>query len=184
MALDEGKLSAGIEDALVSVKEGAEDQASSAAKIAQAVVDYATDAEITVTAPWILTSTGAPDPSVVGMKFPVSTAPVGQAALVGGIMGSFAAGDSYALFAVGLVAYVAASFVTFAQGPITIAGAAVMAAPPALGGAADTGREGGTEADIAAALAKEIHGAFTKSIFNGAGTGPASAGPVLAVMLE
>ena len=64
MALDEPKLAAALEDAFVSVKENGEGAADSAAKIAQAIVDYAIDAEITVTAPWIMTSTGAPDPSV------------------------------------------------------------------------------------------------------------------------
>ena len=66
MALDEQKLADGIANALIEVKENALGQADSAQKIAQAVVDYAADAEITVTAPWKMTSPGATDASDTG----------------------------------------------------------------------------------------------------------------------
>ena len=182
MALNEGKLSAGIEKALINVKENALEQADSAAQIAQAVVDYAADAEIMVTAPWIMTSTGAPDPSVTGL-YATSTNTAGQAALEGAIVASFAAGDNMALFAAGMVAYTAASFIAFASGANNVVGAAAMV-PPNFSSAMKEGEDGADEATIAAALAKEIHGALTKAIFNGAGVGPASAGPVAGVTIE
>ena len=189
MGLDKGKLYDGLVDALkkgeetedVSGGEEGEKEAKYAEGdiagfIADAIVAYASDAEIMLMpGPMLIPAAPSPLPSSSqNASCAVQTADVGKAALESAISAGFAAGDApLAMMTVGVVAYVAASFTFFqATAGHLATGATVMAVPPVLGVASSAvqSSEGALE-DWCDAVATAIHTSFLASIFTGAGVG-------------
>ena len=204
MALKKQKLVDGLKDAFakakeveektkkdsegndVKVSEAKNSQSDIAGFIADAIVSYASDAEVTVNVAFPSTPPPPPaDLSVVGKKLKVQTAQVGKAALQTAILTSMNTQDvAMAAITSGIVAYTAASFITFAGGTVTAAGAAVMAVPPLLVAPLAVGIAGGEEDDVINAMATVIHTSFLGTIFTGVGanTAPPSSGPLVSTL--
>ena len=199
MALDKGKLEDALIDALKKGEEtedvsGGEEgekepkysEGDVAGFMADAIVDYASDAEVTLLGPILIPAAPSPLPSsAIGASVGVDTADLGAAALESAIAAGFAAGDApLAMMTAGIVAYIAASFISFSGGGHTAVGATVPI-PPVLGAAASAvqNSEGSLE-DWCAAIATAIHTAFSTSLFTGAvvasdgGVGAALPGPL------
>jgi hypothetical protein len=201
MALSKQKLVDGLKDAFtkakeveestkkvdgkdVKVSEAKNSQSDIAGFIADAIVSYASDAEVLVSTPFA-TPVPAPDASVVGKKLKVQTAQAGKSTLQSAILTSMNTQDvAMTVITSGIVAYTAASFIAFAGGTVTAAGAAVMAVPPLLVTSLAVGIGGGEEDDVINAMATVIHASFLGTLFTGAGanTAPASAGPVVSTL--
>ena len=199
MALSKQKLVDGLKDAFtkakeveektkkdsegndVKVSEAINSQSDIAGFIADAIVSYASDAEVTVSAPFV-TPPSKPDESVIGKKLKVQTAQSGKAALKSAITANMNSQDpAGSAIASGIVAYAAASFTAFAGGTVTAAGAAVMAAPPALASPLSAGRAEGSEDDVINLMSTAIHASFLGTTFTGPGAN-ATAGSVGAVV--
>jgi hypothetical protein len=189
MGLDSGKLKDGLIDALkkgeetndVSGGEEGEKEAKYsegdvAGFMADAIVAYASDAEIMLMpGPMLIPAAPSPLPSSSqNAKCAVQTADVGKAALESAISAGFAAGDApLAMMGAGIVAYVAASFTLFqATAGHMATGAAIMPGPPLLSVAssATQASEGALE-DWCDLVATAIHAQFLLTIFTGAGVG-------------
>ena len=202
MALSKQKLVDGLKDAFtkakeveektkkdsegndVKVSEAINSQSDIAGFIADAIVSYASDAEVTVSAPFV-TPPAKPDESVIGKKLKVQTAQSGKAALKSAITANMNSQDpAGSAIASGIVAYAAASFTAFAAGAVTAAGAAVMAAPPALASPLSAGRAEGSEEDVINLMSTAIHASFLGTTFTGAGANAtaASAGAVVSTL--
>ena len=161
----------------VKVSEAKNSQSDIAGFITDAIVSYASDAEVTVSAPFTIPPPAGPSPdsSVVGKKLKVQTAQSGKTALKNAVANSMDAQDqSASTIASGIVAYAAASFTAFAAGTVTAAGAAVMATPPALSsplafGRGTTESQGGSEDEVIDLIASIIHASFLGTTFTGAG---------------
>ena len=161
----------------VKVSEAKNSQSDIAGFITDAIVSYASDAEVTVSAPFTIPPPVGPSPdsSVVGKKLKVQTAQAGKAALKSAIITSMNSQDQAAsAITSGIVAYAAASFTAFAAGAVTGAGAAVMAVPPALVSPLAFGRgtpesQGGSEDEVIDLIASIIHASFLGTTFTGAG---------------
>lgn len=186
----------------VKVSDPKHSQDAIAGFIADAVVSYASDAEITISAPFTIPTTPSPSPdfSVVRKKLKVQTAQVGKAALKNAIITSMNSQDQAAsAITSGIVAYAAASFTAFAAGAVTGAGAAVMAVPPVLVSPLAFGRgtpesQGGSEDEVIDLIASIIHASFLGTKFTGAGANagipipsatappPAGSGPVVSTL--
>jgi len=169
----------------VKVSEAKNSQSDIAGFIADAIVSYASDAEVLVSAPFA-TPVPAPDASVVGKKLKVQTAQAGKPALQSTILTSMNTQD-VAMTAItsGIMAYTAASFIAFTGTTVTAAGAAVMAVPPLLVVPLAVGIGGGEEDDVINAMATVIHTSFLGSTFTGAGsnTAPPSTGAVVSTLM-
>ncbi len=190
--LDQNKLKDGLIDAL---KKGEETQAVSGGEegemeakysdsdvagfMADAIVDYASDAVIGPLA-GIIIPPSVPS-SANGQMPAVKTADVGKEPLKAAILAGFKAMDApLAMMTAGIVAYAASSFTLMQAGPANCPGVAVMAVPPVLSAVnlAVQNSEGALEdwCDMAAAA---IHVSFKATIFTGActasdgGLGPA-----------
>ena len=85
--LDRDKLKKNLIENFTGVRENVATDRDSAEGFAKAIVDYAKDAEVQITAP-LVTPSGAPDPSVVGKKIKVNGATLtpGKTAMVTQIM--------------------------------------------------------------------------------------------------
>ena len=135
MALDKDILKQNLIDNFEAIRndtEGKLTQRDSADGLAQAIVDYAKDAEVMMSTPFIITAGGAPDASVVSVKLKVSGVDIGKQALVSQIMTSFKLMDpTMNLIALSIVTF-AALMLNFSNASKTInaVGATVMAAPP------------------------------------------------------
>ncbi len=192
MALSKQKLVDGLKDAFtkakeveektkkdsegndVKVSEAKNSQSDIAGFIADAIVSYASDAEVTISSPFTVTLGGGPDGSVVGAKLKVTTAQVGKPALQTAILTSMNTQDvAMAAITSGIVAYTAASFIAFAGGTITAAGVSVMAVPPLLVAPLAVGIAGGEEDDVINAMATVIHASFLGTTFTGVGANAA-----------
>ena len=189
MALDLDKLKSGITDAMLVTKEDNLPDSDLASMMAQAIVDYASDAEVMLPAPvsgFVQTVTPfSPDASLAGKKLAVATADVGKSALEAAILGSLKAMDvAFGIMTTGIVTY-AATFLAFESTPVTAAGATVMSVPPIFVPALAIGMAGGSTEDVGASMATIIHASFTTSVFTGAGANPGfpSAGPVIGTLL-
>jgi hypothetical protein len=206
MALSKQKLIDGLKEAFTKAKEVQEktkkdsegndtkvseaknSQSDIAGFIADAIITYASDAEITIPIPSTLIVTAPPAPpdaASAGAKLKVITAQVGKPPLQSAILTSMNTQDvAMAAITSGIVAYTAASFTAFAAGTITAAGAAVMAVPPLLVASLAIGIGGGEEDDVINAMATVIHASFLGTIFTGAGanTAPPAAGPVVSTL--
>ncbi len=184
MALDKNTLKQNLIDNFETIRndtEGKLTQKDSADGLAQAIVDYAKDAEVQITAPFT-TPYPAPDPSVVGKKLKVSGVDIGKQALVSQIMTSFKLMDP-------TMNLISMSIVTFASlmlkfsditNTINAVGTTVMAAPPIFAPSTKAGMDGKLISDVCDEMAKAIHTSFKASIFTGTGTNVLpSVGPVV-----
>ena len=169
--------------------ESVHDKGDVAGFIADAIVSYASDAEIMLlTGPFLIPAAPSPipDPANMGKKVKVQTAETGKAALKSSIEASFSAQDPVmGLITAGIMAYIPSSFTAFSS---TIGNSAVGATaptvPPVLAPVVALGLAGGEEADIVDLMATIIHASFKAAIFNGVGTTVAGGvGPVVAQML-
>ena len=198
MALDKGKLEQGLIDALKKGEEtepvsGGEEgevkakytEGDVAGFIADAIADYASDAEFTITGPVVIPTPPAfPTSSAVGSKVKNTMADVGKSALKSAIASGFAAGDApLAMMTAGIVAYLA-TFTVFSGGGNTVAGGTIPV-PPLLSAASITVQtSGGALEDWCKAVAAGIHTSFKASMFAGAvvaadgGAGGALPGPL------
>ena len=192
--LDQGKLKDGLIDAL---KKGEETKSASggeegemeskhtdddvAGVMADAIVAYASDAEIGPLAGIMIPSVPPVPSSANGQMPKVQTADIGKEPLKAAILAGFKAMEApLAMMSAGIVAYTAASFVMMQAGPANCPGAAVMAAPPVLGpvNLGVQNSEGALE-DWCDQVSAAIHVAFKATIFTGActasdgGLGPA-----------
>ena len=182
--LNKDKLKKNLIKNFTDVRGDVKSQQDSAEGFAKAIVDYAKDAEVQITAP-LVTPSGAPDPSVVGKKIKVNGATLtpGQQAMVGQMMMSFKLMDPSMSLISASVATFAALMTTFSNTLKTInaVGTTVMSAPPPFAPSTKKGMDGGTIEQVCDVMAKSIHTSFTTSIFTGAGsnTAPPAAGPVV-----
>ena len=191
MALDKQKLVDGLKDAFTKARdpEAKNSQPDIAGFIADAIITYASDAEIMIPIPsTLLMPPAAPDTASAGAKLKVKTAQVGKPVLQAAILTSMNTQD-VAMTAItsGIVAYVAASFIAFANSinTITGAGVAVMAVPPLLVAPLAIGMAGGEEDDVINAMATVIHASFLVTLFTGVGTNtaPPAAGPIVSTLM-
>ena len=207
MALNQDKLVNGLKDAFTKAKElkktkknvdGQEVEVSEpkhsqdaiAGFITDAIVDYASDAEIMIPVPSTLIVTAPPAPpdaASSGAKLKVKTSKVGAPALKSAILASLKTQDpAMAAITSGIIAY-AASFIAFSNIADTIAGVGttVMALPPLLAPAVAAGLAQGEEDDVIKLMASAIHSSFKGAIFTGAGTNtaPPAAGPIFSTLM-
>jgi len=194
MALDLDKLKSGITDAMLVVKKDNLPDSDLAEMMATAIVDYASDAEITIAIPLIQTVPpvppagvlGTPDLSTAAAKLSPAAADAGKGALQGAILASLKAMDiAFAIATTGIVAYTATLAAWTDSATITAAGAAVIAVPPIFVPALAIGMAGGETEDVGSAMATIIHASFLATIFTGPGlnTAPPSAGPIVSTLL-
>ncbi len=192
--LDQGKLKDGLIDAL---KKGEETKAASGGEegemeskytdddvagfMADAIVAYASDAEIGPLLGIMIPSVPPVPSSANGQMPKVKTADAGKEPLKSAILAGFKAMDApLAMMSAGIVAYVAASFTTMSAGPATCTGVAAMVTPPVLGpiNTSVQNSEGALE-DWCDQVSAAIHIAFKAAIFTGmcmasdGGVGPA-----------
>ncbi len=214
MALSKQKLVDGLKDAFtkakeveektkkdsegndVKVSEAINSQSDIAGFIADAIVSYASDAEITISVPFNSPPPAlVPDPSVVGKKLKVQTAQAGKAALKSAVVASMNSQDPAAsAISSAIVVYAAASFTAFAAGAVTAVGVSVMAVPPLLVAPLAVGIAGGEEDDVINAMATVIHASFLGTTFTGLGANaglpvptatvppPGGAGPMVSTL--
>ena len=182
--LDKNKLKDNLIANFTGVRGDVKSQQDSAEGFAKAIVDYAKDAEVQITAP-LVTPSGAPDPSVVGKKIKVNAATLtpGEKAMIGQMMMSFKLMDPSMSLISASVATFAALMTTFSNSIKTVnaVGTTVMAAPPPFAPSTKKGMDGGTIEQVCDVMSKSIHTSFKASIFTGAGsnTTPPAAGPVV-----
>tara|TARA_Y100001963_G_scaffold56176_1_gene78520 strand:+ start:42 stop:611 length:570 start_codon:yes stop_codon:yes gene_type:complete len=184
--LDRDKLKKNLIENFTGVRENVATDQSSAEGFAKAIVDYAKDAEVQITAPFATTTPiPSPDPSVVGKKIKVNTATLtpGQTAMVTQMMMSFKLMDPSMSLISASVATFAALMTTFSNTLKTVnaVGTTVMSVPPPFAPSTKKGMDGGTIEQVCDVMSKSIHTSFTTSIFTGAGTNtaPPAAGPVV-----
>lgn len=199
MGLDRDKLYDGLVDALTKGEEtedvsGGEEgekeakysEGDVAGFLADAIVDYGSDAEVTLLGPILIPAAPSPLPSsAIGASVGVDTSDLGASALEQAIAGNFSAGDDQlALFMAGVIAYLASSFISFSGSGHTAVGATIPI-PPVFSGIVSTGvDDDGTLEDWAGSVADAIDLAFTTSMFTGAvvasdgGVGAALPGPL------
>ena len=199
MALDKQKLYDGLIEAFEkgtetqSVSGGEEGETESkyskgdvAGFIADAIVSYASDAEILLlTGPFLIPAAPSPIPDAAntGQKVKVKTADIGKPALKSAIEASFNSMDPVmGLITTGIMAYIPASFTVFQGTTGNVAtGATAPTIPPVLAPCTALGMAGSEKEDIVNLMANIIHATFKASIFNGVGTTVAAGvGPVIA----
>jgi len=199
MALDRQKLYDGLLEAFEKGKEtqsvsgGEEGEVEAkyskgdvAGFIADAIVSYASDAEVMLlTGPFLIPAAPSPipDPANMGQKVKVQTAETGKAALKSAIEGSFNSMDpAMSLITAGIMAYIPASFTAFSSTVgNTATGATAPTVPPILAPCTAAGMAGSEEPDIVDLMATIIHTSFMASLFNGVGiTVAGGVGPVVA----
>ena len=172
MALNKNTLKQNLIDNFTNVRDNVKSQKDSADGLAQAIVDYAKDAEVMVATPFVITVGGAPDASVVGQKLKVGSVAVGKQALVSQIMASFKLMDpTMNLISLSIVTF-AALMLNFSNITKTVnaVGATIMAAPPIFLPSTKKGMDGGSIVDVCNEMAKVIDTSFKTSIFTGPGT--------------
>jgi len=193
MALNKNTLQQNLIDNFTTIRddtEGKFTQKDSADGLAQAIVNYAKDAEVQIPAPvsgFIITAGGAPDATVAGMKLKVSGVEIGKQALVSQIMASFKLMDpTMNLISLSIVTF-AALMLNFSNTTKTVnaVGATIMAAPPIFLPSTKKGMDGGSIVDVCNEMAKVIDTSFKASIFTGAGTNATavSLGPVIGTLV-
>ncbi len=179
MALDKDKLEKGLIDAL---KKGEETQSVSGGEegevepkytegdvagfIADAIADYASDAEVMLAGPIIIPPT-APS-SAVGAKVKNDMADLGKSALESAISAGFAAGDApLAMMTTGIITYLA-TFTMFSGGGHTAIGGTIPIPPMLSMASMDVQNNEGSLEDWCSAVASAIHNSFSMSMFAGA----------------
>ena len=182
------KLKQNLTDNFETIKEKGATEKESADGLAQAIVDYAKDAEVIITVPPFTPGTPpVPKVSVVGKKIKVSGIDVGKQALGSQIMASFKLMDpTMNLISLSIVTF-AALMLNFSNTTKTVnaVGATIMAVPPIFLPSTKKGMDGGSIVDVCNAMAKVIDTSFKASIFTGAGTNATalSVGPVVGTLV-
>ena len=168
MALDKNKLKQNLTDNFETIKEKGATEKESADGLAQAIVDYAKDAEVIITVPPFTPGTPpVPKVSVVGKKVKVSGIDVGKQALVSQIMASFKLMDpTMNLISLSIVTF-AALMLNFRKGTIIAVGATLMVVPPIFLPSTKKGMDGGSIGDVCNEMAKAIDISFKSSMFTG-----------------
>lgn len=198
MALDSQKLIDGLKEAFEKGKEtqsvsgGADGEVEAkytegdvAGFLADAIVAYASDAEVMLLTGPFMIPVVPPIPDLVnmGQKVAVQTAEIGGAALKSAIEASFVSGDPVmGLVTAGIMAYIPISFTVFSSTiGNTATGVTVPTVPPILAPCIALGLAGSEEPDIVDVMATIIHASFMASLFNGVGiTVAGGVGPVIA----
>jgi len=168
MALDKNKLKQNLTDHFETIRENGATEKESADGLAQAIVDYAKDAEVIITVPPLTPGTPpVPKVSVVGKKVKVSGIDVGKQALVSQIMASFKLMDpTMNLISLSIVTF-AALMLNFRKGTIIAVGATLMVVPPIFLPSTKKGMDGGSIGDVCNEMAKAIDTSFKSSMFTG-----------------
>ena len=197
MALDKQKLydglikafDKGIETSPVSNGEDGETESrytksDIAGFIADAIVDYASEAEILLLpGPLIIPApTPVPDLANLGSILKIQTADIAKPALKASIEASLVSKDPVmGLITTGIMAYIPASFTLFKSITGNIAtGVTLPTIPPVLAPCTALGMVGSEEDKIVELMAIIIHATFKSSVFNGAGASVVGGfGPVI-----
>ena len=197
MALDKDKLEKGLIDAL---KKGEETQSVSGGEegevepkytegdvagfIADAIVDYASDAEVTLAGPIMIPGAPPVASSAIGAKVKNDMADLGKSALESAISAGFAAGDApLAMMTTGIITYLA-TFTIFSGGGHTAIGGTIPIPPMLSMASMDVQNNEGSLEDWCSAVASAIHNSFSMSMFTGfvtaadGGLGSALPGPL------
>lgn len=165
-----------------------------AGMIADAIVAYAKDAEVTVYAPMLFITPptppvgimGTPNPATIMMKMKPAAADAAKPALKSAAQASFAAGDpAMSPLTAGIIAYAATLAAWMSStGLAQAGGATIMSVPPIFAPCIAAGLAGADQASIAKMMAGIIHASFMATMFTGAGadTAPPSAGPVISTL--
>ena len=197
MALSEGKLRNELKSAFKKARELRDDKpkynkAQIAQFIADAIANYAADAEVQISAPSTLLSTvpataGTPDVASSGQRLKVVDTQSGKAPLASAINFSFVAMDPGMVSVTPVVVAYAATLMSFKNlpGTVTATGASVMAVPPVLAPAFGVGAAGGSEDDVIKSMATIIHTSFKSTLFTGVGNNiaPPATGPVIGTLM-
>jgi hypothetical protein len=180
--LDVSQLGQDIKAAFTSgVDEASSD--SIAVKLADAIVSYASGAEILMLPGPIMIP--LPKPPVVsaglGASLTLSTADVGRSALESGIKSQFAAEDpALSTMATAIQAYVATFTAFQATAGHSAVGATLMPVAPVLAGVVAAGVVGADLITSATSMANIIHASFLSSTFTGLGAAvDTGVGPVV-----
>lgn len=201
MALDQQKLYAGLTEAFdkgietIPVSGSAGQTESKYSKgeiagfIADAIVDYASDAEILLLpGPLMIPApTPVPDVANLGSVLKAQTFDIGKPLLKASIEASFTTKDPVmSLITTGVVSYIATSFTVFTGFPgNTATGTTLPVITPVLAPCTALGMAGSEQDKIIDLMAFIIHTAFKSSVFNGSavsvfgGIGPIIAQPLL-----
>ena len=195
MGLDRDKLYDGLLDAITKGMETTDvndtdveskySEGDVAGFMADAIVDYGSDAEVTLLGPILIPGVPPVPSSAIGASVGVDTSDLGASALESAIAGNFSAGDdTLSIFMAGVIAYIASSFISFSGSGHTAIGATIPI-PPVFSGIVSTGVDSdGSPEDWAGSMADAIDLAFTTSMFTGAvvasdgGVGAALPGPL------
>jgi hypothetical protein len=202
MALDSQKLIDGLKEAFEKGKEtqdvsGGEDgeveakytEGDVAGFLADAIVDYASDAEILLLPGPLMIPAAPPVPDIpnLGSLLQPQTTDVGKPILKASIEASFTTKDPImSLITTGITSYIAISFTSFMGFPgNTAVGTTVPVFIPVLAPCTALGMAGAEQDEIIELMAVLIHTAFKSSVFNGSaisvfgGIGPIIAQPLL-----
>jgi|TARA_R110000851_G_scaffold143887_4_gene282882 hypothetical protein len=197
MALSEAKLRKELKKAFKKARELNNDKpkyskASIAQFIADAIANYAGDAEIQISVPSTILSTvpatvGTPDAASSGQRLKVVDTQSGKGPLAATINFSFTAMDIGMVAVTPVIVAYAATLMNFKNlpGTITATGASIMAIPPVLAPAFAIGAAGGSEDNVIRTMATIIHTSFKSTLFTGIGNNiaPPATGPVVGTLM-
>ena len=159
------------------IRENGATEKESADGMADAIGEYAKDAEALVPTPFLLPGAPPiPDTSMIGKRVPVAGSDLSKPALSAAILSSYQAKDpTFSIISTGIVTYVA-TFLNYAtQPPIgipaTITGTTLIP-PPILTAVTPIGLGGGTILDTLKVMAGIIHTSFMAGTVTGVGLNP------------
>tara|TARA_B100000424_G_scaffold50953_1_gene36130 strand:- start:6474 stop:7052 length:579 start_codon:yes stop_codon:yes gene_type:complete len=177
MALSLKKLERSLVKNFEDIRENGATEKESADGMANAIGEYAKDAEALVPTPFLLPGAPPiPDTSMIGKKVPVAGSDASKPALSSAILSSYKAQDpSFTIISSGIVTYVA-TFLNYATKPLigipaTITGTTVIP-PPVLTSVTAIGLGGGTILDTLKVMAGIIHTSFMAGTVTGVGLNP------------
>ena len=180
--LDASQLEQDIKKAFAAGVDGA-DSDSIAAKLADAIVSYASGAEILMLPGPIMIPLPTPPVASAGQgaSLTLSTADAGRSALESGIKSQFAAKDpTLNIMAIAIQAYVLTFTAFQAAAGHSALGATVMPVTPLLAAVTAAGIAGQDSDACAKLMADIIHASFLLTIFTGTGLAvDTGAGPVV-----
>ena len=187
-AFKKGRETSSVSNGVPGEVEAKYNKSDVAGFIADAIVDYASDAEILLLpGPFLIPSASpVPDPANLGRKVKVKTASAGKSALKASIRSSFETRDPVmSLITAGIMVYIPASFTVFSSTGNTATGATAPTVPPVLAPCTAAGLAGASEEKVVDLMATIIHSSFKAAIFSGTGltvvggTGPVISQPLL-----
>lgn len=177
MALSLKKLQDSLVKNFEDIRENGATEKESADGMADAIGEYAKDAEALVPTPFLLPGAPPiPDTSMIGKRVPVAGSDLSKPALSAAILSSYQAKDpTFSIISTGIVTYVA-TFLNYAtQPPIgipaTITGTTLIP-PPILTAVTPIGLGGGTILDTLKVMAGIIHTSFMAGTVTGVGLNP------------